>query len=322
MSIFTPLVSIGLPVFNGEAYLEQALESILAQTWSNFELIISDNASSDRTGEICQTYIKRDRRIRYVRNAENRGAAFNYNQTVALAQGRFFKWAAADDWLAPTFLEACLTSLQSDHSVVLAYPLTQVVDENGQPLSLYKDELNLTESDPAERFGRFLDRFRRKDKCNAVFGLIRMDQLRKTRLIDRFTSSDITLLGELALLGKIVEIPRVLFYRRDHPGSSVRALKPTERATWFDPALRKSRHYVHWRLWREFVRSLWRLPLPLTVRFKGMCGVMQWGIWRRRLLALEARSWIWNNIRTLPLPMYTLLRWLWHWGRLTLRGIS
>lgn len=315
MSTLTPLVSIGLPVFNGEAYLEQAIESILDQTWGNFELIISDNASLDRTGEICQAYMERDQRIRYVRNPENRGAAFNYNQTVALAQGQFFKWAAADDWIAPTFLESCLAPLRSDHTVVLAYPLTQIVDENGQPLGLYEDELNLTQSDPAERFCRFLDRFRRKDKCNAVFGLIRLEPLRRTRLIDRFTSSDITLLGELALLGKMVEISQVLFYRRDHPGSSVRALKPTKRAAWFDPAVKKSHRYVQWRLWGEFMRSLWQLPLPLETRIRGTSGVVQWGMWRRKLLALEARSWMWNSVRVFPRPIYLLLRWIWHWRR-------
>lgn len=311
MNTFAPLVSIGLPVFNGEAYLEQALESILTQTWGDFELIISDNASTDRTEEICRVYVQRDPRVRYVRNTENRGAAFNYNQTVALARGQFFKWAAADDWLAPTFLETCLAPLQSDHSIVLVYPHTQIVDENGQPLSLYEDELNLTESEPAERFCHFLDRFRRKDKCNAVFGLIRLEQLRKTRLIDRFTSSDITLLGELALLGKMVEVPQTLFYRRDHPGSSVRALKPSERASWFDPTLRKSRRYVHWRLWGEFIHSLWWLPLPLAVRLRGMRGVIRWGMWRHKLLALEARSWMWDNARALPSPVFVFLRRIW-----------
>jgi glycosyltransferase involved in cell wall biosynthesis len=311
MSTFAPQVSIGLPVYNGEPYLEQAIESILSQTWGDFELIISDNASTDRTAEICHIYEQRDPRVRHVRNAENRGAAFNYNQTVTLAQGQFFKWAAADDWIAPTFLETCLVSLRSDHSAVLAYPLTQIVDENGKPLSLYEDELNLSENDPAVRFCHFLDRFRRKDKCNAVFGLIRLDQLRKTRLIDRFTSSDITLLGELALMGKFVEIPQVLFFRRDHPKSSVRALKPAERAAWFDPSLKRSRRYVHWRLWGEFVCSLWRLPLPLGVRIKGMRGVIRWGLWRRKLLALEARSWIGESVRTLPRPLYVFLRRVW-----------
>ncbi|MCX8024125.1 MAG: glycosyltransferase family 2 protein [Thermanaerothrix sp.] len=312
MSPLPPLVSIGLPVFNGDTYLEQAIESILAQTWGNFELIISDNASTDRTQEICLVYKQRDPRVRYVRNGENRGAAFNYNQTVELARGQFFKWAAADDWIAPTFLESCLISLQSDQSVVLAYPHTQIVDESGQPLSLYEDDLDLPEEDPAERFCRFLERFRRKDKCNAVFGLIRMDQLRKTRLIDRFTSSDITLLGELALLGKFVEIPQVLFFRRDHPASSVRAFKPTERAVWFDPALKQPRCYVHWRLWGEFMRSLWRLPLPLVMRLKAMRGIVRWGMWRRKLLVLEARSWIGNNVRSLPRPIYIFLRRVWH----------
>ena len=322
MSVSPPLISIGLPVYNGEVFLEQAVDSILAQTWEDFELIISDNASADQTEEICQDYVRRDQRIRYVRNTENRGAAFNYNQTVALAQGRFFKWAAADDWIAPIFLETCLAPLLADETVILTYPHTVVVDVVGQALGIYEDELHLIEEDPAKRFTRFLARFRHKDKCNAVFGLIRLDGLRRTRLIDRFTASDITLLGELALLGKIVEIPQALFYRRDHPGASVRALKPAERAVWFDPTLKKPRSYVQWRLGWEFVRSLAHLPLSLRTRLIGMLEVVRWGVWRRELLGKEAQIWMWSGVQTLPPPVYALLRRLWRWGRFALRSNS
>lgn len=311
----SPLISIGLPVYNGGAFLEQAVDAILAQTWEDFELIISDNASTDATEEIAQMYTKRDRRVRYVRNPENRGAAFNYNQTVALARGKFFKWAAADDWIAPTFLETCLSPLQADETVILVYPHTVMVDASGQTIEIYQDELHLTEEDPGRRFAHFLARFRRKDKCNAVFGLIRMVGLRQTRLIDRFTSSDITLLGELALLGKMVEIPQGLFYRRDHPGSSVRALKPAERTAWFDPSLKGARSYVQWRLGWEFMRSLVHLPLSLRTRLIGMLEVVRWGLWRRTLLGAEAQIWMWYQAQRLPSPVYAGLRSLWHWAR-------
>ena len=99
-----PRVSIGLPVYNGELFLENALDSILSQTYSDFELIISDNASDDKTEEICRSYAARDKRVRYSRNAHNLGAAPNYNRVYHLARGRYFKWASHDDVLAPEFL--------------------------------------------------------------------------------------------------------------------------------------------------------------------------------------------------------------------------
>src|SRR5436190_12174806 len=92
-----PIVSIGLPVFNGERYLRQALDSLLGQDFQDFELIISDNASTDRTAEICRAYVAKDRRIRYYRNESNIGSAPNYRRVFELARGEFFKWCSHDD---------------------------------------------------------------------------------------------------------------------------------------------------------------------------------------------------------------------------------
>ena len=104
MSENEPRVSIGMPVYNGEKYLEEAIQSILAQTYSDFELVISDNASTDKTQEICLEYAARDSRVRYHRNEKNLGAAPNYNRTFELSTGQYFKWADYDDLLAEEFL--------------------------------------------------------------------------------------------------------------------------------------------------------------------------------------------------------------------------
>lgn len=109
-----PRVSIGLPVYNGQQYLRQALDSLLAQTFHTFEVIISDNASNDATPEICRDYAACDPRIRYVRHDVNRGAAWNFNYVFGLARGVYFKWHAHDDMLEPTFLEQCVTILDHD----------------------------------------------------------------------------------------------------------------------------------------------------------------------------------------------------------------
>ncbi|NES80204.1 MAG: glycosyltransferase family 2 protein [Moorea sp. SIO2B7] len=128
----TPRVSIGLPVYNGEKFLKQAIDSILAQTFKDFELIISDNASTDKTEQICREYAAKDKRISYYRNNENRGAAWNFKYTFDLARAKYFKWAAHDDVCATNFLASCVEVLDNDPSVVLSYPKTIFTKADGQ----------------------------------------------------------------------------------------------------------------------------------------------------------------------------------------------
>src|SRR5246127_6023313 len=121
----TPLVSVGLFVYNGERFIEEALQSILKQTFTDFELIISDNASTDRTGEIVKAYAERDNRIRYYRNEKNIGAGWNARRVYELATGKYFKWATADDFLEPDLLRRCVEILESDPGCVAAYTRTR-----------------------------------------------------------------------------------------------------------------------------------------------------------------------------------------------------
>nr|MDJ0569288.1 glycosyltransferase family 2 protein [Pleurocapsa sp. MO_192.B19] len=125
-----PLVSIGMPVYNGERYLENALNSILAQTFRDFELIISDNGSTDKTEEICRQYANVDRRIRYFRNEQNLGAGWNFDRVAQLATGKYFKWACHDDLCALEFLQRCIEILEQAPNIVLAYPKTLIIDEH------------------------------------------------------------------------------------------------------------------------------------------------------------------------------------------------
>ena len=132
-----PRVSIGVPVYNGELYLERALDSILAQSFDDFEVIIADNASDDRTEQICRDYACRDARVRYVRNETNLGASANFNRTFALARGPYFKWAAHDDVLGTDFLLRCVEVLDSNPDVVLCHTKTQQIDEDGRVAGNY-----------------------------------------------------------------------------------------------------------------------------------------------------------------------------------------
>lgn len=229
-----PRVSIGVPVFNGEDYLAQALDSLLGQTWSDFEIIISDNASTDSTEEICRAYASHDPRIRYMRNATNVGAAKNFNQLVALAAGEYFKWAAHDDLCGPEFLQRCVDALDRDLSVVLSYPWSKAIDEDGVVVRDFEPMPKLGAKEAHERFFKCV--------CvshpqNPVFGVVRTETLRETRLIGSYMSSDRVLLGEIVLLGRFHEVPEFLFFKRHHPQQHWRAHRNRQsRQAWWDPA--------------------------------------------------------------------------------------
>ena len=215
----SPRITIGLPVYNGERFLEKTLECLLGQTVANSELIISDNASTDHTEDICQTWASKDRRIRYYRNVENLGAANNYRRVFELSHGTFFKWAAADDLCAPDYLARCVDILDSDPSVVLAYAKTRFIDDGGNPLDIQDPGWALQSEQPHERlryviFGGHW--------VNAIFGLIRSAALSKTRLVAHYRGGDYRLLGELSLLGKFFEVPDYLYFRRIHSNASSR----------------------------------------------------------------------------------------------------
>lgn len=281
-----PTVSIGLPVHNGEQYLEEAIVSILGQSFEDLELVISDNGSNDRTATICRTFVDRDERVRYYRSPENRGAAWNYNRVFALSRGRFFKWAAHDDVCEPQFLAGCLESFRgAPDSVVLVYPRTLFIDASGNPLGVDGNRFETTAPSPAVRAA---DMVRSLSRANAVFGLIRSEALHRTRLIDRFVSSDYVLLVELALLGQIREVPEVLLRRRLHAGTSRLAnTTPDEVAAWFGadaPPIRGERPL----LLREYVRSVGRLPLTPAQR-AACCVTVPTAHYGRRARVLAGR---------------------------------
>lgn len=128
----TPRISIGMPVYNGEKYLVEAIQTLLDQTYEDFEFLISDNASTDSTEAICRDFATKDKRIRYIRNPVNLGAAANHNRLIQQARGEFFKLASDDDKHSPEFLKRCISALDSDPAAVLCYSRSIEIDEFGQ----------------------------------------------------------------------------------------------------------------------------------------------------------------------------------------------
>jgi glycosyltransferase involved in cell wall biosynthesis/2'-5' RNA ligase len=205
----SPLVSIGMPVYNEEKYIRQALNSLLGQTYKNFELIISDNASTDRTQETCLEYTARDKRVRYYRNAMNMGALWNFNQVFGLSTGEYFMWTGAHDLWSNNYIRSCLETLKNDSSVVVAYPRTIWIDENN-------NELNIKSGFTDTRGCGVLSRFNLTLWTNqhAIYGVIRSDALKKTRLNKQMIGSGAVLLGELSILGEFAHVPGAVWYRR------------------------------------------------------------------------------------------------------------
>jgi glycosyltransferase involved in cell wall biosynthesis len=209
----TPRISIGLPVYNAEKYLRHALDGILSQTFTDFELIICDNASTDSTARICASYAASDSRVRFYRNDRNLGAAENFNKVFRLARADYFKWIAYDDICMPTFLDKCLAVLERHPEVALCYPKTMLIDAEGSEIMKYEDRLHMMHAAPHDRLRHFLTKV---NLANAVFGVIRTSVLRQTGLLGKYFGADYILLMEICLRGKFFEIPEHLFLRRDH----------------------------------------------------------------------------------------------------------
>lgn len=276
MTSRSPTVSIGVPVYNGADYLREALDSILSQTFDDLEVIISDNASEDDTQLISEEYAAKDPRVRYERNETNRGAAWNYNHVVVLARGKYFKWAAHDDWLAPAYIERCVAELESSDSVALVYPRTILVCEDpaerdfyGGNHIRYEDRLDTRHTDPIHRLRHVTKNL---GLCNAVMGMYPRDTLLRTGLIRPFSGSDVVLLSEISLLGEIHEVPEWLFYRRRHQGASRLANRTPETVErWFKARSSKRRIVsAKTRLLGQNVRLIWDSSLPLLARVRGI----------------------------------------------------
>lgn len=267
-------LSIGLPVYNGERYLAQAIGALLDQTWRDFELIISDNASTDRTAEICRVFAATDARVQVVRNDVNLGAARNYNRTLELASGEYFKWAAHDDVCHPRFLEACVAVLDAEPGSVLVHTLSDAIDESGRLIGRYGQERAFDQDRAAERFGTAV---LYPHVCISVFGVMRREVLERTVRHGDWVGADRNLLAELALHGRIRLLPEALFRRRAHAEASIHKFEDErERLAWFDPAQRGRLSFPTWRRLVEYRSAIARAPLERLERLACYRQLMRW----------------------------------------------
>ena len=203
------LVSVGVPVYNGESTLARALESLLAQDYPALEIVISDNGSTDGTPEICAAFSQRDGRVKYFRSARNRGASWNFNRVFELATGEFFMWAAHDDERHARFVSACVRRLQECPDAVLCQTHTAMFIEGRG-----NEQLCTARLDPFEHVHGIAARYRttlEQFPATGFYGMYRSSAIRKTRLFQHHVATDVAFIQELSIYGDFVQVPEVLF---------------------------------------------------------------------------------------------------------------
>ncbi|HXI74068.1 MAG TPA: glycosyltransferase family 2 protein [Pyrinomonadaceae bacterium] len=272
-----PLVTIGLAVFEEERYLRLTLESLLAQDYGNFRLIICDNASTDGTEDICREFEDRDPRIQYFRSASNVGAIANFNRTFELASGKYFMWAGAHDLWEPTFISTAVATLEASPEVVLVYPRVMRINGEGERSGLMHD-LDMRGLSPLNRYLKIISEL---ESCNMFHGLMRAEVLGQTHLLKDCWASDIILLAELALKGEFELLSEVLFYRREFRPEEhdleqwkIRALKTIEGE---QPSNRREMSLAE--LFREMrneeLRLIFRSNLSPRQKLSAMVGTIK-----------------------------------------------
>jgi len=278
-----PIVTVGVPVRNGARFLCDTLDSLLRQTYSNFELIISDNASSDNTDKIAIAYASADKRVRYHRHEKNVGISGNYNYLASAARGTYFKWAAGDDLCEPTFLARCVDILDNNADVVLAYAKTRFIDDTGAPLEYSDPGFDLRSSSAKDRlkYVIFAGHW-----VNAIFGLIRTSTLRQTRLLPKYAGGDYPFLGELAVRGKLVEVPEPLFVRRIHSDASSQNTRNPALLTqmWTGTVVRS---FPNWSRSHDHFKTIVNSEMPAAEKFSLLLSLGRSMLFNRRELLSE-----------------------------------
>lgn len=272
-----PRLSIGLPVYNGEDFLAESLDSLLGQTYEDFELIISDNASTDETADICRGYAKQDSRIRYVRQPHNLGCAPNHNVLVQYARGELFKWVSHDDLYGRELIERAIEALDEYPQVVLANCWTAMIDSSRTVTKAVRYTLDTESPRAPERFRSML--FEKGGDDDG--GVIRMEMLRRIRPYDSYYHSDRTLVTEMALQGPFYHVPDWLYFRRDHPKASIRAFTTARtNCTNLDPRRADRLRHPVVRLLGEYVLAyvtmIQRAPLSASDKRECYRHLVNW----------------------------------------------
>ena len=289
------LVSIGLPVYNGEPFIRQAIDSLLAQDHKDFELVISNNASKDRTQEICMAYAAKDKRVRYYRCKTNMGAFWNFNHVFELSTGEFFMWASHDDYWEPSYISTCLKAYESSPAIVLAGAFCESFDPEGGKRTFIDQGLTTTGFSPQERFLQYKKSLHSGNNINGIFyGIYKSKFLSKAMPMKKVVANDHLILADLSLQGEFITVKEKLVHKR-YGGASTSHRNNARaqginnelliRFPYFvreiflqriifktgDLLLNEKVKLSRWSLWNYIVFSL-RLTVQLSLgRIRGIC---------------------------------------------------
>ncbi|MGH8726799.1 MAG: glycosyltransferase family 2 protein [Burkholderiales bacterium] len=281
-----------MPVYNAEKWIAAAVDSILAQTFADFELIISDNASTDGTPAICEAYCRADHRVRYFRNQKNLGANVNYNAVFRLSRGRYFKWASSNDICDSTLIARCVEVLEARPDIVLCYPKTRLFTETIGDAQDYVGDFDILDPRPYERFRKVLERMKLNNMMN---GVLRADILRTVPPLKSHSFADRNMYAELALHGKFFQVPESLFYRRMGKETATHLKSNEEVVRHFRPDLKSPILFEEWQILRGHLSTVWRTPLSPSEKFRLYIYVLRQANWARGRLVREP----YNAVKTL-----------------------
>jgi glycosyltransferase involved in cell wall biosynthesis len=270
-----------MPVYQADDYLELAIESILLQDYSDFELVISDNGSSDKTVPIAKSYARKDERVKVFTSEVNHGAAWNFNRVLSIAEGHYFKWAGHDDILLQGFFTKCIDLLDDAGSdVQLCYPKSSIINADGEVTRDYEDRMDLRQELASDRLRHYFINCR---LVNFVFGIWRTQALRTAGGLPTYAHGDRVLLAKAAMNGRFLEVDERLFQRRVHEEMSWRKTGAYEGfAAWFEVANVPRVVFPTWRTSWEMVRSVGRMDTSQDERFRMLGIIVKYWTWARR----------------------------------------
>jgi len=280
-----PRVVVGMPVYNSARWLDSTIASWLSQSRSEFRLLISDNASTDSSFSICQEFARRDPRVAVNRNARNIGVYGNFRRVLELGRdGDYFMWAASHDFFSPTYLERCVATLESRPDCVLCCGRTKLFTGDVSNAADYPDVPLLEEDAPLVRFRSIITSLNRN---NLVHGVFRMGALRNARGLGDHFSADTVLVAHLALMGKIVQLRDVTYYRRIDPEACTQRWSEAEKERHLDPENAGKTFLTHWKVHRGLARAVLQTTLSVRQKLAGLWLIAKFVYWDRRELASD-----------------------------------
>ena len=283
-----PRLTIGMPVFNGERWLAETFDSLLRQTFRDFEIIVSDNCSTDETRNICLEYANRDSRIHYIRQDSNIGIFRNYDAVFHESKTPFFKWASSNDLCRPRFLELCMNALDEHPDAVLSCTHTVLFDEDAQKESEYVENIEWHNKDPIARYREF---WSKAGLNNVMNGVIRSDALRRTMLNMSFQGSDLNMIADLLLQGPAIIVDEPLFYRRMAPSASTAAKSKTEHDEFFSQEPVQAVYLQRTkRLWFAMIGAI-RAPKKLRTKMRAFAYALRRIVRNRREILREVAEY-------------------------------